>query len=114
MKVRQFEIDVSRVPARQEFNVDKRFTFWNAFQNPDQWWVGTIVRERPLKVAFLIILPQSRPFRSFSVHAAELNGHEQRQFDGEQFIYEDPDRRYIFWEIVKPEANFVYRVDWQW
>lgn len=114
MKARQLAIDVSNVPVGTPFSVDLQATYWNAFQTPEQRWGGAIVTGNPLKVSFLAIFPTERPFKSFQLEVAERGGARVTPFESERVMHADKDAGYIFWEIVQPRANHVYRIRWEW
>ncbi len=114
MQSRQLLIDVSDRPVGSEFEVVRRSTYWNGCQRDDQRWIGTMVYSRPFKVSFLVIMPEGKPFRSYQLRVAEIDGEGLKPYEGTQLVLEDPERQYLFWEIVKPLPQHVYRVDWEW
>lgn len=113
MKTRHLEVDVSDVAVGDEFNVESRTSFWNAFQG-EETWVGAMVHQPILNASFLVVLPEDRPFRSFRLSAAEIDGDRELEYEGEQLIFEDEGRSWLYWEIVKPRPGFVYQVHWEW
>ena len=114
MKTRHLELDVSRIPVGDEFSLESRTTFWNAFQDPKQTWVGTMVHQAVLNASFLLVLPDDRPYRSFQLRAAEIDGKEELEYLGEQLVFEADNQTWLYWEIVSPEPGYVYQVHWEW
>lgn len=114
MKTRHLEININNVAVGDEFSVEARTSFWNAFQDEDQTWVGAMVHRPVLNASFLVVLPDDRPFKAFRLRAAEIDGDQEFEYEGEQLIFEAEDRTWLYWEIVKPKAGFVYQVHWEW
>ena len=113
MKTRHLEIDISNVAVGDEFSIESRTSFWNAFQD-EETWVGAMVHQPILKASFLVVLPNDRPFKTFRLRAAEIDGDRELEYEGEQLIFGAEDRAWLYWEIVKPEPGFVYQVHWEW
>lgn len=114
MKTRHLEVDISSVAVGDEFSVESRTSFWNAFQDEDQTWVGAMIHQPLLNASFLVMLPDDRPFKSFRLRAAEIDGDQDLAYEGEQLIFQAEDKTWLYWEIVKPEPGFVYQVHWEW
>jgi hypothetical protein len=115
LKKRLLEVDVSPEPLG-EFSIETTRTYWNGFQHDDNTWVGTTVRQDVEDtISILVILPEDKRFFDYELLVAEVDSDRAYPYMGEQFVIEDDiNHRYIFWEIVKPERNHVYRVDWHW
>ncbi len=115
MKVRQFVLDVSEIAVDQEFEVVTRRTLWDAdYEGPDKRWVGAMVRDRPHKISLLVIFPSNRPLKQHRLRIADLDGQGIRPYDGEQLVIEGAGGNYLFWEILRPLPQQVYRIDWEW
>ena len=110
MKTRHLEIDIRDVAVGDEFSVESRTSFWNAFQDKDQTWVGAMVHQPILNASFLVVLPADRPYKTFRLRAAEIDGDQEFEYEGEQLIFEAEDQTWLYWEIVEPDAGFVYQV----
>lgn len=114
LKPRLIQVDTSDYTENSEIDVTTVSTYWNAFQNQDQIWIGTTVRERIHKVTLLVILPDKKLFGDYTLSVAELESDKKFAYSGKQLILGDPDRRYIYWEILNPVPGHVYRIDWVW
>jgi hypothetical protein len=113
-KSRMSDYDVSDVPLNSEFTIESILTFWNGFRSEDDLWVGATVKAPTSTISFLVIMPRQKPMLEYTLRVAEIDGDRLGDYSGQQFVFEDPDGRYLFWEIVTPETNLVYRVDWKW
>lgn len=113
MKARQLVVDVSEVEVDSEFDLDIRCTFWNAFEKEDQRWVGVMIRDRPFKVSFLIIFREDQTVQKYKLRVADIDGQNIRDYEGEQLLIEGDGGRFLFWEIMNPQPQHVYRIDWE-
>ncbi|REK21214.1 MAG: serine/threonine protein kinase [Planctomycetota bacterium] len=114
MKTRQLVVDVSDVRSGQVFGLQGVYTYWNAFQRDDQRWTGTQVHSQAVKVAFLAIMPDDRPFTRYRLEVRQREGEPFESFDGEEIVFEDPDHQFIYWEIHEPQPGAFYRIAWDW
>lgn len=115
MKARQAIFDVADVPVGREFTLATTRTYWNGFRDEDDLWVGAMVKNGSYeKVSFLLIVPTEKPIQSYHLRAAEIDGDGVENDLGQQFIFEDPDGRYLFWEVANPKQNHVYQIYWKW
>lgn len=114
VKERVLEVDVSDAPVGKEFDIETTRTYWNAFQNEDQSWVGTIVRQPPNDIRFLILFPSGRPFTDFKCWVAKVRGDDRVPCTGRQVVIEDPNKNFIYWKIINPRPNHSYQIDWEW
>lgn len=114
VKERVLEIDIRSVPIGKDFRIQTSRTFWNAFQNEDQSWVGTIVREPVEEISFFLLFPESRPYKDFECLIAERGTKISVPCTGEQTVIEDPRKRFIFWQTMYPKPNHSYQIDWNW
>lgn len=46
------EFDISKLPLETAATIDYTTRYWNAFQDPDQWWTGLRVSEQPTWPSF--------------------------------------------------------------
>lgn len=114
LKARILVVNVADVPVGESFDITTTRTYWNGFQGSDQTWCGVTVRQEVLKITFLLILPAKKRFKSYTLSLAEIGSDEKQPYEGEQLFFEGPGQKYLFWEIVKPLPNHVYRIDWLW
>jgi hypothetical protein len=113
-RVRQMIVDVRNIPLQTEFTVEMALTYWNSLQGKDDLWFGAIGYESSFVVSLLIIYPLDRPFKDYELKVAPTT--EQKPF-----VYQDrkillvPERRdWVYWEIPKPKAGYVYLLHWTW
>jgi tRNA A-37 threonylcarbamoyl transferase component Bud32 len=114
MKVRQLILDVSTVPVDSEFTVHAAATYKNSLQAPDERWLGVIGYEGSLKASLLLVFPDDRPFRDYTLRVAPPKGGTPVPFTGPVITFRAADNRWLYWEIPSPQAGHVYRVDWTW
>ena len=113
VRPRVLEFDVSEDPMDREFTIQVSKTFWNAFQNQDQSWGGLVVGLPTRSIKYLVIFPDEKPFKSFELFA---NDEQKNRIDlpTETYVLADPQKRWIWWNIVNPKPGNGYNVDWQW
>ena len=113
LKARILVVNVADVPVGESFDITTTRTYWNGMQGSEAW-CGVTVRQEVLKITFLLILPAKKRFKSYTLSLAEIGSDEKRPYEGEQLFFEGEGGKYLFWEIVKPLPNHVYRIDWLW
>ncbi len=113
VRPRVLEFDVSDDPDNREFTLQVTKTFWNAFQNPDQSWVGVVVGLPTRSISYLIIFPDDKPYTTFDLFANDANKN-RIDLPAETYVLEDPGRRWLWWNIVNPKPGNGYNIDWEW
>jgi eukaryotic-like serine/threonine-protein kinase len=120
MKVWQTAFDVSNVPVNQRFTLRYTTTYWNSIQAPADQWFGVIGYEGSVKATLLVLFPEGKPYRSYELKIATPlpNDPTKRgdpvRYTGPRIAFGDAGRTWLYWEVPKPQANTVYRVDWEW
>jgi hypothetical protein len=120
MKVRHLVFDVGDVPVRGEFTLRYTSTYWNSLQTPAEQWFGVIGHEGAVKTSMLVLFPDDRPFKGYQLmHAPNLREdptqcENPEPYTGPVITFADADKRWLYWEVPNPRANYVYRVDWTW
>lgn len=113
VRPRILEFDVSDDPQNSEFTIQVTKTFWNAFQNPDQSWVGVVVGVPTKNIRCLIIFPEDKPYTRFD-HFVNDENKNRIALPDETYVLEDPQKRWIWWNIVDPKLGHGYNIDWEW
>ncbi len=120
MKVWQTAFDVSDVPVNQRFTLRYTTTYWNSIQTPAEQWFGVIGYEGSVKATLLLIFPADKPYRSYQLKVATPLPSDPNTrgdpvpYTGPRIAFGDADRTWLYWEVPKPQANTVYRADWEW
>lgn len=113
VKPRILEFDVSNESQGQEFTIDVSKTYWNAFQNPDQSWVGIAVELPTRSIEYFVVFPDDKPYTSFEHFVNDENGN-RIDLPAEEYVLEDPQKRWLWWNIVNPKPGHGYNIDWEW
>lgn len=112
VKPRILEFDVQSDSNVDEFLLKVSKTYWNAFQNDDQSWVGVSVGIPTRSITFLVLFPEDKPYIEFDHF---VNKHQKRiNLPPETYVLEDPDKKWIWWKIENPEPGNGYNIDWEW
>lgn len=113
VKPRMLEFDVSDIPVGSEFNLDVTKTYWNAFQNKDQSWVGITTELPTLSIDFLVIFPDDRPYKTLEYFATD-EARKRIDIKDSKYVIMDKNKTWISWHIEKPRAGYGYHIDWEW
>ena len=113
VKPRVLEFDVSEEAMNSEFTIKTTKTFWNAFNNPDQSWVGIIVGLPTRSISYLVVFPENKPYTSFKLFVDDEHQN-RRDLPTEHYVLEDPHKRWLWWNIVDPKPRHSYNIDWEW
>jgi len=133
-EVRQFSKDIA--PTPREWNIifyirnepighpiPIRFsvTFWNAFQNADQWWGGFRIIHPTKRATFKVLFPTNhRPLATDISFAFVKAGTAKREpvvpapEDWSAVVGNDGRVDEVEWAIDHPEDDLSYRVYWNW
>lgn len=113
--IRQIRIDIKDVPLEQEIDVLLSATYWNAFQDENQMWVGTLVYGDIDKVSLAIVFPEDKPFKDYDHRIATLDGKNEISLGAETIIYEDREsKQWLHFEVNDSKPGQVYKVYWDW
>ena len=113
VKSRILEFDVGDDPRNREFAIETSKTYWNAFQNHDQSWMGVTVVLPTRSMRFLLMFPDDKPYTSFERFVHDVHGN-RIDLPVDEFVLEDPRGRWIWWEVSNPKPHYGYNIDWQW
>ncbi len=113
VKPRILEFDISDTTnGDNEVLLKISKTYWNAFQDDKQSWVGVSVGIPTRSITFLVLFPKDKPYSKFE-HFVNRN---QKRIDSynENYVLEDPDKEWIWWKIENPQTGHGYNIDWDW
>ena len=113
VKPRILEFNVADDPRDREFAIETSKTYWNAFQNHDQSWMGVTVVLPTQSMRFLLMFPDDKPYTKFECFVHDSHGN-RVDLPVDDFVLEDPRGRWIWWEISNPKPHHGYNIDWQW
>jgi len=114
MKVLQIHSDVRDIPLFGEFDRHDRMTYLGSLQNADEQWFGVIGTGESVKVAMLMLFPESNPFLTYDLQVAVDRKADSVAYSGPRITFVSPDHRWLYWEISEPKPGHVYRVEWTW
>lgn len=114
VKSRIISVDTSDILIYGEFDIRITRTYWNAFQNEDQSWIGTTVRQPVYKVSLIIMLPDKKLFDDYILYVSEIGKNKQFPYSGDKIVISDKNGKYIHWKIIRPRPGHVYYIDWDW
>lgn len=114
MKRRQVRADVSAIPVGSEFDTRIESVYFGSLQSHDEQWFGVVGNGESVKVAMLMLFPEAKPFRTFELKVAPTRNAPPEPYTGPVITFAGEDNSWLYWEIVSPQAGFVYRVDWEW
>jgi serine/threonine protein kinase len=114
MKVRALFIDVSKVPEGKDFDLQMMSTFWNTSQTDSELWFGVIGYNKSFKVSQLILFPDHKPFKEYSLMVAPSSKGKLKLYDGPKTMLTGDANDWIYWEILNPREGFVYQLHWKW
>jgi len=113
VRPRVLEFNVSDDPVNSAYTIQVKKTFWNAFQNPDQSWAGILVGLPTRSIQYLIVFPNDKPYLEFEFFANDSNNN-RIDLPSETYVLEDPQNRWIWWNINNPTPGNGYNIDWEW
>ena len=114
VKVRRLSIDVSSVPADEEYEVRYSSTRWNSLQSESELWHGIEGYAGAFKVSLLLIFPENKPFTSQRLMMSKKGRDTPRPYEGQKILLSAENRQWIYWEVPNPEPGQVYRLHWNW
>ena len=114
MKRRQVHADIAAVPVGAEFDTRVESAYYGSLQTAAEQWFGVVGNGDSVKVAMLMLFPEAKPFRKYELKVAPTRNAPPEPYTGPVITFAGEDRSWLYWEIVSPEAGFVYRVDWEW
>lgn len=114
MKVRKVSVDVSSIEVGREFDLRVMQTYVNSMQTAVEQWFGLIGYKKSFLSSLLLIFPDRRPFKSYELKVVATDKSTPVDYAGTRVVLEDPERKWIYWQIPKPQAGHVYRLNWIW
>lgn len=114
--IRQIVLDIASIRLNEEFTTFVEGSYWDAFESPDQRWVGFLSYAAVAKGSILVLFPDSPRIKKFELTVVPQTDvkMEPQPYDGEGFLYAAPDDSFVYWEILNPKWNHVYKISWQW
>ena len=74
--------DISSVPIGKSVPIDFSVTFWNAFQEPSQWWGGFRILHQTKRMLYEIKFPPDKHPRSDSIlYVTKSDENDEQPFD---------------------------------
>jgi hypothetical protein len=111
------EFDISNLPLDQSTVLEFSVSFWNAFQDPKQWWGGFRILHPTKSSIYSIEFPESRHPLPETLKYVYVDRQES-PYDDEvrATLMQDADGRVakLTWEVPYPSADRSYRVKWDW
>ena len=111
------EFDISTAPLDEKIDFDFSVSFWNAFQEPRQWWGGFRVLHQTRSSVYSIRFPDIRRPRPDTLTYVYFDKQE-RPYDEEirtSFVNDDNGRVVeVKWEVPHPSGDRSYRIKWDW
>jgi len=114
MTARALFIDVSQVPDQAEFDLEMVSTFWNTLQTDSELWFGVIGYNKSFKVSQLIVYPDHKPFKEYSLMVAPSIKGNLTIYDGPKTILTGRGNEWLYWEILNPKEGSIYQLHWKW
>jgi hypothetical protein len=109
--------DISHLGLEESQDLDFSIKYWNAFQTPDQWWVGFRVLLQTQTTEFTVIFP---PAKHPSPETIQFYYHDTKDhpYVGEQKAVLEKDDvglvSKIVWSPPYPGTDRSYRIRWDW
>jgi Thoeris protein ThsB, TIR-like domain len=111
------EFNISTVPLDQRIDFAFNVSFWNAFQEPKQWWGGFRVLHATRSSVYSIRFPDTRRPHPETLEYVFFDK-EERPYDEElrtSLVKDDSGRVIeVKWEVPHPSGDRSYRVKWDW
>ncbi len=114
MKVRKLSVDVSHIKIGSEFELDNTITYWNPLQSEADQWFGVVGYHRAFAVSMLLLFPDAKPIKSYTLSVAAEGKEMPVPFAGSRIVLQGKSKDWIYWEIPEPKAGYVYRLSWTW
>jgi hypothetical protein len=111
--------DISSVPLGHKVDIDFTVVFWNAFQNPLQWWGGFRILHQTGLAVYTVKFPDpKRPHPETLAYRVKEDAATETPFD------ETPDSSVeldgtgrvasVTWRKYAPLGDTSYRIGWDW
>lgn len=113
-KTRQCVVDVASIPEQKEFDIRFRSTYWTSLPEEEDRWVGIIGYEHSFKVSQLILFPPDLPFKEYWLMVAPTVEAAPVEFQGRKIVLADEQHTFLYWEVLEPKKDRVYRLHWKW
>jgi hypothetical protein len=115
MKARQVVYDLANIPVNIDFTVQDVATFWDPpLATAADRWFGAIGYGGSVEVSMLLLFPADRPFTGYRLRVAPTKAADPMPYTGPLISFKADDNRWLYWEVPKPQAGQVYRVEWDW
>jgi hypothetical protein len=118
--IRQWNVlvDISKEPDDQPFAVNLVVTFWNAFQEKDDWWGGFRVLHDTETAIYRIIFPPALPATNVRFRYKDISADETVDLDAATLKVTpvpngDPVPA-LTWTVDNPLPDRSYQVAWSW
>jgi hypothetical protein len=111
------EFEISDVPLDQSVVLEFNVSFWNAFQEPTQWWGGFRILHQTKSSTFSIQFPETRHPLPETLKYVYYD-RQERSYDDEIRVSLRNDTvgrvAKLTWEVPYPSGDRSYRVKWDW
>jgi hypothetical protein len=109
--------DIGDVPVNAESEIHFRVRFWNAFQDPRQWWAGFRILHDTTESRFTVVFPPGKHPLPESLVYVYVQAKEY-PYNGtpEIDVSRDDGGRVerVSWRVTDPHGNRSYRIKWDW
>ena len=109
--------NISTEPLDRKIELEFSVSFWNAFQEPGQWWGGFRVLHETRSSAYSIRFPDTRRPSPETLKYVYFD-RQERPYDEElrTSVIKDDNGRVteVKWEVPHPSGDRSYRIKWDW
>jgi len=109
--------DISNVPLETPVDIEFSVRFWNAFQDPEQWWGGFRISHPTELSLYSIQFPAARrPLPDTLAYYYYVSNWQPYDKELHAALVNDANGRVekLTWEVLYPRGDRSYRVKWGW
>ena len=107
-------VDVKDVKTNQDFVIINEATYWNAFSGEKKEWAVIVVTDETDVIAMVIMFPEDKPFKNFTLYAYPHGSRELKQFRGKSTVVPSENHQVLLWRIENPKKRYAYQLNWTW
>jgi hypothetical protein len=112
MKAEELRIDVSQKRLYEKFLLTVQAESYDAFAEPDQWWIGMRMTDRLDEASMRIVFPKDLHYRNPEFTKYPNNTAVRETFEGQALDSAQPQE--ILWWVPNAPQGMTYRVQWKW
>lgn len=110
----QLQADVAGEPIDNDFLVLNEVTFWNAFTGEEQEWAGMGVPQEVDVIGLVLLFPQDKPFKSYSLYAYPHGSREKKSLRDPSIVIPSENNQVLLWKVENPKVGHTYQINWTW